>query len=266
MLQIFAEAQLSLCTGCSPMHPSPAAAGKPNSSSSPATQNALDFIRALKAPTDPPHQPGPSKIDIAYAAWHSDSFYMPNKAEIVVEWILTRLLKDKGKDACVPSSVPTHSPLTDRHRLSSPALDIKYWTLLKSILLPQSVLQIQDKAWLVALLSRIPIVPIVVFFISTCSQHAAEVSEALELAACSTLSALWPLAVPRLNAESLLECAGAFFNHWSSCDKIGNVESKSSRDLGSLVVSSYRAALPNASNKKKVYPMHDVDIIAELTL
>ena len=248
------------------MPPSPAPAGKPNSSSSPATQNALDFIRALKAPTDPPRQPGPSKVDIAYAAWHNDSFYMPNKAETIVEWILTRLLKDKGKDACVSRSVPTHSPLTDRHSLSSPALDIKYWSLLQDILLPQSVLQIQDKAWLIPLLSRIPIAPIVVFFISTCSQHAAQVSEALELAACGTLSALWPLAVPKLSAESLLECAGAFFSHWSSCDKVGNVESKGFRSLGSLVVSSYRTALPNASNKKKVHFMHDLDIVAELTL
>ena len=75
-----------------------------NSSSaapSPATQNALDLVRALKAPTDPPHPSGPTKVEIALAAWNNGSFYMPNKSETIVEWTLTRLLKDKAKDPYV---------------------------------------------------------------------------------------------------------------------------------------------------------------------
>jgi hypothetical protein len=56
--------------------------------------SAQSFVRALRAPTDPPKQAGPSKIDIASAAWHETSFHVPRKAETILEWCLTRLLKD----------------------------------------------------------------------------------------------------------------------------------------------------------------------------
>lgn len=61
-------------------------------------QNAQDFIRALKASSDPPHVGGPSKIDIAREAWENNHLYVPNKAEAIVEWLLTRLLKDRARD------------------------------------------------------------------------------------------------------------------------------------------------------------------------
>lgn len=66
-------------------------------------QNAQDFIRALKASSDPPHVGGPLKIDIATEAWQNTQLYVPNKAEAIVEWILTRLLKDRSKDRYEPS-------------------------------------------------------------------------------------------------------------------------------------------------------------------
>lgn len=56
--------------------------------------SAQSFVRALRAPTDPPRQGGPSKIDLAGAAWHETSFHIPRKAETILEWCLTRLLKD----------------------------------------------------------------------------------------------------------------------------------------------------------------------------
>lgn len=60
-------------------------------------QNAQDFIRALKAPFDPPQPGGPLKIDIARLAWDNAQLYVPNKSEAIVEWLLSRLLKDKSK-------------------------------------------------------------------------------------------------------------------------------------------------------------------------
>lgn len=56
--------------------------------------SAQSFVRALRAPTDPPRQGGPSKIDLAGAAWHETTFHVPRKAETILEWCLTRLLKD----------------------------------------------------------------------------------------------------------------------------------------------------------------------------
>jgi len=56
--------------------------------------SAQNFVRALRAPTDPPRQGGPLKIDLASTAWHETSFHVPRKAETILEWCLTRLLKD----------------------------------------------------------------------------------------------------------------------------------------------------------------------------
>lgn len=63
--------------------------------------SALELIRALKASSDPPSLNGPSKIQLAQDGWNNASLYMPNKAETVLEWLLTRLLKDKNKDVYV---------------------------------------------------------------------------------------------------------------------------------------------------------------------
>jgi hypothetical protein len=56
--------------------------------------SAQSFVRALRAPTDPPRPGDPQKIDIATATWRETSFHVPRKAEIILEWCLTRLLKD----------------------------------------------------------------------------------------------------------------------------------------------------------------------------
>lgn len=60
-------------------------------------QSSQDFVRALKAPLDPPVVGGRLKIDIARRAWDDPSFFVPNKSEVIVEWLLTKLLKEKGK-------------------------------------------------------------------------------------------------------------------------------------------------------------------------
>lgn len=65
-----------------------------------ALQSSQSFVRALKAPSDPPQPDGPSKVEIARQAWENTSFYVPNKGEVIVEWLLTKLLKDKSNQ-CV---------------------------------------------------------------------------------------------------------------------------------------------------------------------
>lgn len=63
--------------------------------------SSQDFVRALKAPSDPPVEGGPTKIDIAEAAWANKAFYVLCKGEVITEWILTKLLKEKDKETCV---------------------------------------------------------------------------------------------------------------------------------------------------------------------
>jgi hypothetical protein len=54
-----------------------------------------DFARALKASTDPPTIGGPSKLEIAKNAWYNKSLYLPNKAEVICDWLLVKFLKEK---------------------------------------------------------------------------------------------------------------------------------------------------------------------------
>lgn len=186
---------------------------------SPATQNALDFVRALKAPTDPPHLLGPTKIEIAQAAWNNNSFYMPNKAETIVEWIMTRFLKDKAKDPCVnPLGASEILSLIALYSAANPILDVQYWALLEGVLFVQSDVQIRDKAWLAPLLSRIPIAPIAVSLLSLYSRQDVMMAPALEPKACRCLSALWSLAVPKFSSEALLECFGTLLDYLCSHD------------------------------------------------
>lgn len=62
------------------------------------THSSQDFVRSLKSTSDPPLVGGPSKIEIAQQAWEDASFYVPSKAEVIADWILSKFLKDKGKE------------------------------------------------------------------------------------------------------------------------------------------------------------------------
>jgi hypothetical protein len=61
-------------------------------------KSSQDFIRALKSSSDPPLSDGPSKIQIAKDAWNDPSLYLPNKNQVITDWLLTRLLKTKSKE------------------------------------------------------------------------------------------------------------------------------------------------------------------------
>jgi hypothetical protein len=52
--------------------------------------SAQEFVRALKLQSDPQ-----TKLELARKTWDDSSFLVPNKEENIVEWILTRLLKEK---------------------------------------------------------------------------------------------------------------------------------------------------------------------------
>lgn len=142
-----------------------------------------------------------------------------------------------------------HYVLIVVHRPANPLLDIHYWSLLEQVLFAQSNVQIRDKVWLIPLLNRIPLAPIVVSFVSLSSRHR---DGTLEAKACRCLSALWPLAVSKFSSEALLECFGVLSGYLAACDATEYATNASFVTLGSLIVSSHRASLVNTSNRKKV--------------
>ncbi len=58
--------------------------------------SSQDFIRALKASSDPPVANGPSKIEISRAVWQNLDLYVLCKEELIADWILTQFHKDKA--------------------------------------------------------------------------------------------------------------------------------------------------------------------------
>ncbi|GBE78138.1 hypothetical protein SCP_0110210 [Sparassis crispa] len=204
-----------------------------------AQSAAQGFIRGLKAASDPPHPGGPLKIELASKAWEDTSLYIPNKAEVIVDWILMRLLKHKSRDA-------------------DPLLDDRYWQLLSEILSCDSLRAGESaraaKAWLIPLLNCLPIAPIVRDFFNMLSSTDSEVNLNLNALVSRCLVVVWPLAVPKIGIEALLECFGAVLG-WSIVPHEG--EEMNGRNVVQaqlLVVQAYRAALANAANKKKLYP------------
>lgn len=55
------------------------------------------FVRALKATSDPPAQDGPSKLEIACAGWEREEFLVFNKEELICDWLIGKLVKDRSQ-------------------------------------------------------------------------------------------------------------------------------------------------------------------------
>ncbi|KAF9456144.1 Urb2/Npa2 family-domain-containing protein [Collybia nuda] len=195
-----------------------------------------DFVRALKAPANPPTPGGPTKIVIARRVWDDSSFHVPSKSEVIVDWILNKIFKEKHNE-------PPQNPL----------LNPQYWTLLYDILSSADVstpgiTTRSLKIWLPTLLNRIAMTPILTRFLNLLDKLELDIQNQLSGIFSSCFRIMWPLAVRKISTEALLECFGALLNSWSLCERnvgIGLV--------GEMVVSSYRSSLWYSSNKKKIY-------------
>ncbi|KIM48444.1 hypothetical protein M413DRAFT_440178 [Hebeloma cylindrosporum] len=198
-------------------------------------ESSQDFVRALRSASDPPTAGGPLKVEIAQLAWNNASFYVPSKAELIADWVLTKLLKEKGKEVPI-----------------NPIFDARYWKLLSSLNLSQdsaspTAERRPTKTWLIPLLHRVPLGPVVVSFLSLFK--AVDEKDQMHIAdlVSSCLSTLWPIAVQRMNTELLQECYGSLLNTLS----LGLNNSGISK-LGRMVSTSYHNSLTNSSNKKKL--------------
>ncbi|KAH9075806.1 Urb2/Npa2 family-domain-containing protein [Lactarius deliciosus] len=193
------------------------------------------FVRALRAPTDPPRPGDPPKIDIASDAWYTTSFCVPRKAEIIIEWCLTRLLKDGTRDS---------GP--------NPVLDLRYWKLLQGVCLSvnseSSKTAPVGSTWLLPLLNRLPLLPIVLSLLSNSLDLSAQKRSELYLQSSKSLAFFWPLAAPKFAHDALLDCFGAVLRVMETASG----ELSGLFQICGLVTPSLRAALSNVLNKKKL--------------
>lgn len=212
--------------------------------------SSQDFVRALKAPSDTDK---PSKIQIASHAWNEPAFYVPNKDQVIVDWILTHFLKEKGKESSVSKPFLGSKSVETCGRQSNPITDVDHWLLLAEIISP--LRKPEDlkrlKTWLVPLLNRIPFVPIAVAFLNFIPSLTTIQRKTLSEPFSRCFLVLWPLATQKVTADALLDSFSAFLDTLS-------VECKEQEIFGSLTVigpsitSSYRTSFSNSTNKKKV--------------
>ncbi|KAG5341373.1 hypothetical protein C0989_011084 [Termitomyces sp. Mn162] len=196
------------------------------------------FIRALKAPSDPPAQGGRLKIEIARQIWDDSSFLVPNKAEVVVDWILSKFLKEKDYEITL-----------------NPLLDLRFWTLLNDVITSTSTggssgTQTRPlKIWRPPLLSRIPVAPSLVALLRLLGRLDPALRSSIVPVIFSSLAIIWPVSAQKMNTEAMLECFGAFLTAYHGA----HVADDYFMRIGSLITTSYRNSVSNSSNKKKVY-------------
>lgn len=61
-----------------------------------------DFIRALKASSDPPVPNGLSKLEIASSGWKDNSLLVPRKDQVITDWIISKFHKDSARFVALP--------------------------------------------------------------------------------------------------------------------------------------------------------------------
>lgn len=142
-------------------------------------------------------------------------------------------------------------------------MDTRYWQLLSDIVCSSNRTQADltgsartIKSWLLPILSRVPIAPIVIAFLSLLSSIEHDAQLVLNKLVSRSIAVLWPIAVPKFSPETLLECLAAVLSHLAALQFTRLNETVES--LGAIplsIVSAYRTAFANSSNKRKVNTM-----------
>lgn len=148
--------------------------------------------------------------------------------------------------------------LIDDPSESNPVLDLRFWVLLHSILLSLSFKNsktgLARNAWLIPLLNRVPLLPIVMSLLSNSLNLPAQKRDEVYLQSSRSLALVWSLAAPKFSLDNLLECFGSVLRVLEG-EAAGSVQNPGLVAICTLVPSSLRTALSHSSNKKKVCHM-----------
>jgi hypothetical protein len=140
-------------------------------------------------------------------------------------------------------------------RESNPVLDLRFWTLVQSILSSLSSKSLKTgstrNAWLIPLLNRVPLLPIVSSLLSNSLNLPVQKRDEIYLRSSRSLALIWSLAAPKFSLDNLLECFGSILRVLQG--KIaGSGENPGLITICKLVTSSLHTAFSHSSNKKKV--------------
>jgi hypothetical protein len=137
----------------------------------------------------------------------------------------------------------------------NPVLDLRFWLLLHDILSSLgsggSKTGLVRNAWLVSLLNRLPLLPIVLSLLSNVMNLPAQERDVIYLNSSKSLTLVWSLAASKFSLDNLLECFGAVLRVLEA-EAAGSGENSGLVAICTSVTSSLRGALSHSSNKKKV--------------
>jgi len=140
-------------------------------------------------------------------------------------------------------------------RESNPVLDLRFWTLVQSILSSLSSKSLKTglshNAWLIPLLNRVPLLPIISSLLSNSLNLPAQKRDEIYLQSSRCLALVWPLAAPKFSLDNLLECFGSILRVLQG-EIAGSGENPGLITICKLVTSSLNTAFSHSSNKKKV--------------
>ena len=140
-------------------------------------------------------------------------------------------------------------------RKSNPVLDLRFWALVQSILSSLSSTSLKPgltrNTWLIPLLNRVPLLPIVSSLLSNSLNLPAQKRDEIYLQSSRSLTLVWSLSAPKFSLDNLLECYGSIL-HVLQGEIAGSRENPGLITICKLVTSSLHTAFSHSSNKKKV--------------
>lgn len=208
--------------------------------------SAHAFIRALKAPSDPPPSEHRRKIELAREAWDTPSLYIPSKPEVLVDWLLSQLLKNP--DLYVSNLFRAHLQTLPTSGGQQPLLDVRYWALLIDILHHDNAKI--PRPWLLPILNRIPAVPILSAFLAQLHRHPQLVSPDVLGTVTRCYAILWPLAVPKANHDAIIDCFWALLPILASSSE--DLKSFDVEELGGMIAEQFSTSFAISPSKRKV--------------
>ncbi|KAH7330735.1 Urb2/Npa2 family-domain-containing protein [Rhizoctonia solani] len=193
--------------------------------------SSQEFIRALKASTDPPRPDGTRKIDLARQAWELETLFIPSKAEVIVEWVLRSLLA------------------AGAHRAQK---DGKPWKLLADIIgtCPNPNLS-SIPTWLNGVINRVAVWPIFTRLLRALGTVPGSDPGLGGLGVVTSVArVLLPPAALKANCDTVAGCFWQVLGLFAT--RHDEETLLSAMELSETIVSTFESSFGNYSNKKKI--------------
>ncbi|KAF8708451.1 Urb2/Npa2 family, partial [Rhizoctonia solani] len=197
--------------------------------------SSQEFIRALKAPKDPPRPGGIQKLDLARQAWELETLFIPSKAEVIVEWVLQYLLSSgnvQGRESGV--------------------LDEKAWKLLADVFARTCHNSNLNKlpTWLNGVINRVAVLPVFTHLL-----RALGTVPDLDFGGLGDVTSVARVLMPPAGLKASCDIvAGCLWEILGLFEAGHNNENLllAILELSDIVVSAFESSFANYSNKKKI--------------